>query len=95
MSKLAVPTYELWDLQVLAAIEGTIDLHGQPVLKRWTRLASPAAAGDTTIKVADPIDWAPGLQIVIASTTFNPLQAEVVTIHDVSDDMQTIVLEVG
>jgi hypothetical protein len=67
--------------QVLAAVSGgRLSLHGQRVTKRWTRLAAPAAPGDTTISVqgdaAVLAGWTAGKEVLITSSTFNPEQAE-------------------
>jgi len=68
-------------LQVLAALSGgRLALHAQPVAKRWTRLAVPAAAGDSSITViGDAValeGWGPGREVLVTSSTFNPEQAE-------------------
>lgn len=67
--------------QVLAALAGgRLALHGQPVAKRWTRLAVPAASGDSSMTVlGDAVDlagWGPGREVLVTSSTFNPEQAE-------------------
>jgi hypothetical protein len=50
--------------------EGDLDWHG---IKRdtWTRLADTAKAGANSIKVAGPVDWAVGEEIVIGSTSLS------------------------
>ena len=43
---------------------GRIDLYGMPVTKRWTRLGAAAAAGATTITLAETAPgWMPGQQV--------------------------------
>jgi hypothetical protein len=54
--------------KVLALRDGTVDLHGANVMRTWTRLASTAAAGATTITLLQPVDWPVGSEIVIATT---------------------------
>lgn len=59
---------------------GRLALHGLPVPKRWTRLAGAVSAGDSVITVvggpAELPGWAPGKEVLITSSTFNPEQAE-------------------
>jgi cell migration-inducing and hyaluronan-binding protein len=64
---------------VLAAIGGgRIDLHGAPIARRWTRLAATAPANGSELLLAQgSLGWQPGQRVLVASTSFNPLQAEV------------------
>lgn len=67
--------------QVLAAVSGgRLSLHGQPVPKRWTRLAVAAYAGSSTMTVmlspSELAGWIPGREVMITSSTFNPEQVE-------------------
>lgn len=62
--------------KVLAVLPGgTLDLHGESRVS-WTRLAATAAPGATTLQFVDPVDWRTGDRIVIASTDFDPAEAE-------------------
>jgi cell migration-inducing and hyaluronan-binding protein len=54
---------------------GTLNLHGDRS-NTWTRLASTAGAGSSRIDVLDASGWRRGDEIVLASTDFNPRQAE-------------------
>jgi cell migration-inducing and hyaluronan-binding protein len=54
---------------------GTLNLHGDRT-HTWTKLASTANAGATSIKVLNAAGWRVGDEIVLASTDFNPRQAE-------------------
>src|SRR5687768_1129312 len=54
---------------------GTLNLHGDRK-HTWTRLAQTAAAGSTSIQVLDASGWRAGDEIVLASTDFDPRQAE-------------------
>src|SRR4029077_9891966 len=58
---------------------GTLNLHGTEKAS-WTKLAQTAAAGSNTIQVLTPGDWKKGETIVLASTDFDPHQAEERTI---------------
>src|SRR6185436_1423515 len=68
---------------------GTLNLHG-PEKSSWTKLTKTAAAGSTTIEVANPGDWKKGQQIVVASTDFDPHQAEERTISSISGKVITL-----
>jgi cell migration-inducing and hyaluronan-binding protein len=54
---------------------GTLNLHGDRK-HTWTKLAKTAEAGSTTIEVLDATGWRVGDEIVLASTDFDPRQAE-------------------
>ena len=54
---------------------GTLNLHGDRT-NTWTKLASTANAGSTSIQVLDAAGWRVGDEIVLASTDFDPRQAE-------------------
>jgi cell migration-inducing and hyaluronan-binding protein len=56
-------------------VEGTLNLHGDRE-NAWTKLAETAEAGSTRIEVLDASEWRVGDEIVLASTDFNPRQAE-------------------
>ena len=54
---------------------GTLNLHGI-VRNSWTKLTKTAEAGSTTIEVLNATEWKVGDEIVLASTDFDPRQAE-------------------
>src|SRR5690242_1699718 len=54
---------------------GTLNLHGDRK-NTWTKLAATANAGSTSIQVLDATGWKAGDEIVLASTDFDPRQAE-------------------
>jgi G8 domain-containing protein len=54
---------------------GTLSLHGDRK-NTWTKLANTANAGSTSIQVLDASGWRVGDEIVLASTDFDPRQAE-------------------
>jgi hypothetical protein len=70
-------------------MRGTLDLHGSRS-HSWTRLAATAGKGATSITVLDAGDWRVGDEIVLASTDFNPRQAERRTITAVNGNTVTI-----
>jgi cell migration-inducing and hyaluronan-binding protein len=68
---------------------GTLNLHGNRT-NTWTKLAATAAAGSTTIEVLDASQWQAGDEIVLASTDYNPRQAERRTIAAISGNSITL-----
>jgi cell migration-inducing and hyaluronan-binding protein len=71
---------------------GTLNLHGDRT-NTWTKLASTAKAGSTSIQVLDAAGWRVGDEIVLASTDYNPRQAERRTIAAIKGN--TITLDKG
>ncbi len=71
-------------------MRGTLNLHGDRE-HTWTKLAATAAAGGAAIEVLDASGWRAGDEIVLASTDFDPRQAEKRTI--VAVDGNTITLD--
>ncbi|MGZ5991881.1 MAG: G8 domain-containing protein, partial [Caulobacteraceae bacterium] len=70
-------------------LNGTLSLHGDRK-NAWTKLAATARAGANTIQVLDASGWRKGDVIVLASTDFNPRQAEERTITAVSGHALTL-----
>ena len=68
---------------------GTLNLHGDRK-NTWTKLASTAKAGSTTIQVLNAAGWRVGDEIVLASTDFDPRQAERRTISAISGNKITL-----
>ncbi|MBS1239884.1 MAG: hypothetical protein H6R45_590, partial [Proteobacteria bacterium] len=68
---------------------GTLSLHGDRT-NAWTKLAKTAKAGSATIQVLNAAGWRKGDVIVLASTDFNPRQAEERTITAVSGNVLTL-----
>src|SRR6187402_1936843 len=68
---------------------GTLNLHGDRK-NTWTKLASTAKAGSTSIEVLNAAEWRVGDEIVLASTDFNPRQAERRTIAAISGNKITL-----
>src|SRR5436190_16363897 len=54
---------------------GTLNLHGTEK-NTWTKLGKTAEAGSTSIEVLNAAGWGAGDMIVLASTDFDPHQAE-------------------
>ena len=68
---------------------GTLNLHGDRT-NTWTKLASTANAGSTSIQVLNAAGWRVGDEIVLASTDFDPRQAERRTIAAISGNTITL-----
>jgi hypothetical protein len=49
---------------------GRMDLHGAPLNRTWLKLGGPAKAGDTEIKLAEPVTgWRVGDRVLLTATT--------------------------
>jgi cell migration-inducing and hyaluronan-binding protein len=68
---------------------GTLNLHGDRT-NTWTRLAKTAKAGSAAIEVLDASGWRKGDRIVLASTDFDPHQAEQRIVTAVSGNKLTL-----
>src|SRR5690606_10136845 len=68
---------------------GTLNLHGDRT-HTWTKLAATAEAGSNTIEVLDASGWRVGDEIVLASTDYDPRQAEVRTITAIRGNRLTL-----
>ena len=68
---------------------GTLNLHGSRT-NAWTKLAKTAEAGATSIDVLNAAQWKAGDEIVLASTDYDPRQAERRTIAAISGNTITI-----
>jgi cell migration-inducing and hyaluronan-binding protein len=68
---------------------GTLNLHGDRT-NAWTKLASTANAGSTSIQVLNATGWRAGDEIVLASTDFDPRQAERRTIAAITGKTITL-----
>jgi G8 domain len=68
---------------------GTLNLHGDRT-HTWTKLAATAAAGATSIQVLDAAGWRVGDEIILASTDFDPRQAERRTIAAINGNAITL-----
>src|SRR6202050_5156647 len=74
---------------------GTLNLHGDRT-NSWTKLAGTANAGATSIQVLNAAGWRVGDEIVLASTDFDPRQAErrnIAAIHANTNGGNTITLD--
>jgi hypothetical protein len=70
-------------------MRGTLELHGDRE-NAWTKLAKTAQKGANRIEVLNAAGWRAGDEIVLASTDFNPRQAERGTVTAVSGNTLTL-----
>ncbi|XP_044927182.1 fibrocystin isoform X1 [Mustela putorius furo] len=63
-------------------IYGKVQLHGACPKKSWTRLAADIASGNERIIVQDTVDWRPHDKIVLSSSSYEPHEAEVLTVKE-------------
>ena len=68
---------------------GTLNLHGSRT-NTWTKLAKTAEAGSTAIEVLNAAQWQVGDEIVLASTDYDPRQAERRSIAAISGNTITL-----
>jgi len=68
---------------------GTLNLHGNRT-NAWTKLTATAQAGSSTIEVLDASQWVAGDEIVLASTDYDPRQAERRTIASINRNTITL-----
>jgi hypothetical protein len=55
-------------LGIMVSETGVLDLFGHLHQPTWTRLAATAAAGASVLSLAEPVDWLPGQQLVVATS---------------------------
>ncbi len=68
---------------------GTLNLHGDRT-NAWTKLAKTAEAGSSSIEVLNAAQWRAGDEIVLASTDYDPRQAERRTIAAINGNAITL-----
>jgi cell migration-inducing and hyaluronan-binding protein len=73
----------------IMSMGGRLELHGDRT-NTWTKLAKTAKAGSATIEVLNAAGWRKGDEIVLASTDFDPRQAEKRTIVAIGGNALTL-----
>ncbi len=73
----------------IMVVGGTLNLHGDRA-NSWTKLSATADAGSNRIDVLDASGWRVGDQIVLASTDYNPRQAETRNITRIRGNIITL-----
>lgn len=75
--------------KMIAVLGGILEIHGEP-RNSWMRLGATAVKGATQIQLEKPSDWRAGDRIVLASSDFDPFQAEEVIVRSISGATVTI-----
>uniref|UniRef100_A0A8B9BGR9 PKHD1 ciliary IPT domain containing fibrocystin/polyductin n=1 Tax=Anser brachyrhynchus TaxID=132585 RepID=A0A8B9BGR9_9AVES len=65
-------------------VYGKVQIYSAYPGKSWTHLGSNVAPGNERLLVEDEVDWSPGGDIVISSSSYEAHQAEVVTLKEVN-----------
>src|SRR5689334_21125623 len=68
---------------------GTLNLHGDRT-NTWTKLSKTAEAGSNSIEVLNAAEWRVGDEIVLASTDYDPRQAETRVIAAINGNTITL-----
>ncbi len=84
--------YNMGDKFLVGMNQANIELHGKPK-KSWTKIDQTANRGDNYIWLSEPVDWEVGDEIVIASTDFDPHEAEKRTIIAIDGYQRGITLD--
>lgn len=79
-SMLHDPYLPLFGNKCIGLTNGILDMHGPVRVPTWTTMNTTSDIGATTITLSVEVDWVPGEQIAIASTSFNGREAEKRTI---------------
>lgn len=75
--------------KLLGVMGGKLELHGQSKVS-WVQLGATAFAGASQITLDQRVNWSKGDRIVVASTSYDPRQAEEVTVSAVSGTIVTL-----
>ncbi|XP_038033294.1 fibrocystin isoform X3 [Anas platyrhynchos] len=65
-------------------VYGKVQIYSGYPGKSWTHLGGNVAPGNDRILVEDEVDWSPGGDIVVSSSSYEAHQAEVVTLKEVN-----------
>ena len=84
------PSLPFFGNKVLGVLRGNLEIYGKPQIS-WTLLRTSAFPNDTTISLVEEVNWAPGEKVVIAPTSYNPYEAEVLTIASVQGNNVTFI----
>ncbi|MEP7065810.1 MAG: G8 domain-containing protein [Gemmatimonadota bacterium] len=83
------PVLGLSSKALSVASGGSLELHGA-ARTVWTHLAATAAKGSTQLTLERAVDWKAGDNIVVASTDFDPAQAEPLVVQTASGAQVTV-----
>lgn len=82
-------THDMGARALLAMNGGTLNLHGQDRIE-WTRIDADADAGATSITTAEVVDWRPGDDIILVSSTSDWTEVEELTVASVTGGGKTV-----
>jgi hypothetical protein len=74
------PTLPIFGNKVLGVQEGSLQIFGKPKTPHFSQLHETVAKGAKSIKLYEAVNWEVGDEIVIASSSFEPTEAEKRTI---------------
>jgi len=75
---------------IMVMYGGSLQIHGAPLAKTFTKLSAPAPQGSTQLLVADPVGWNVGDHVVITSTSLFAGETEENTIKGVAGNLITL-----
>ncbi|XP_074093277.1 fibrocystin isoform X3 [Macrotis lagotis] len=64
-------------------VYGKVHLHSAYPRKAWTHLGADIASGNERIFVEDAVDWRPQDKIVLSSSSYEPHEAEILTVKEI------------
>ncbi|XP_008823437.1 fibrocystin [Nannospalax galili] len=64
-------------------VYGKVQLHSAYPKKSWVRLGADIAPGNERIIVEDAVDWQPHDRIILGSSSYEPHEAEILTVKEV------------
>ena len=79
----------------MALREGTLEMHGRPSLRSWTRLGATANNGSSSITLLEPVDWPLNSLVVIATTNdrFSQKESELRRVTNISSNGLILTLD--
>lgn len=88
------PFLPIYGNKVLGVRFGKLDMHGPKREPTWTRMETTSEPGATQIQLMEEVDWQEGESFAVASTSFNPREAEerVISRIDRSDSSRPILI---
>lgn len=62
---------------------GSLEIHGEPRRRVWTKVAATIPAGSATVTTAEDVDFRPGDVVVVTSSSYDTTEAEEATVATV------------
>lgn len=92
-SSVSDPYLPIYGNKCIGVRYGTLDMHGIERTPTWTFLDTTVEAGGTVITLSEEVDWKPGEQIAVASTSYNPREGEKRTIISIDETNKIITVD--